>query len=69
MQKLKFYGFDNNNTEVVTCWGYVNDVYHDENKNLTKNAKLHHQSLWPNNFEKKKVKLDLNVFDDKVVTS
>ena len=46
----------------------VIDVYHDENKSLTKNTKLDHQSLWPNNFEKQKVKLVLNVFDDKVAT-
>ena len=68
MQKLKFYDFDNNNIEVVARWGDVIDVYHDENKSLIKNTKLDHQSLWPNNFEKQKVKLVLNVFDDKVAT-
>ena len=68
MQKLKFYDFDNNNIEVVARWGDVIDVYRDGNKSLTKNTKLDHQSLWPNNFEKQNVKLVLNVFDDKVAT-
>ena len=68
MQKSKCYDFDNNNIEVLARWGDGIDVYHDENKSLTKNTKLDHQSLWPNNFEKQKVKLVLNVFDDKVAT-
>ena len=34
---------------------------------MLKSTKLNRQSLWPNNFEKPKVHLVLNVFDEKVV--
>ena len=41
-------------------------MYKDESNNIVKCTKINHQSLWPNNFEKQKVTLVLNVFDDKV---
>ena len=50
-------------------WKDVIDIYKDDIQEevLVKSTKLNRQSLWPNNFEKQKVYLVLNVFSEKVV--
>ena len=45
--------------------GFV--IYKEELDIVLNSTKLNRQSLWPNNFEKQKVHLVLNVFDEKVV--
>ena len=51
--------------EVTATWKDLISVYKEESNNMLKLTKLDHQTLWPNNFEKQKVHLVCNVFNEK----
>ena len=63
-QTLTFFDI-NTNEEVVARWKDLIDVYKSEEKSILKLTKLDHRTLFPNNFEKQKVSLVCNVFNEK----
>ena len=65
-QTLKLFDFESS-TYIYAKWKDTVDIYKEELDIVLKSTKLNRQSLWPNNFEKQKVHLVLNVFDEKVV--
>ena len=68
VQTLTFFDFETN-SYICPKWKDIIDIYKEdlEKDVLLKDNKLNRQSLWHNNFEKQKVHLLLNMFDDKVV--
>ena len=48
-------------------WSDLVYIYKQEEKNIVKKTPLDYQTLYPNNFEKQKVQLVMNVFNEKVV--
>ena len=55
--------------EVRTNWKDLINIYKEESSNLLQLTKIDHQTLWPNNFEKQKVRLVCNVFNAKTYVS
>ena len=54
------------NKEVTGNWSGLIAIYKIENGSLCKLTKLNHATLYPTNFEKQKVTLVLNIFDEKI---
>ena len=52
---------------VIAKWSDLKAIYKDECDNFIKTIKLDYASLYPNNFEKQKVSLALNIFNEKTV--
>ena len=48
-------------------WNHLKSIYNEEVNHPIKRTKLDYQTLYPNNFEKQKVSLALNVFNEKVL--
>ena len=66
MQTLEFK--DPNSGAVVKAkWKDIITIYRNEQANIIKTTQLNHQTLYPSNFDKQKVKLVFNVFNDKTV--
>ena len=60
---------DPNSGEVVHAkWAHLKQIYNEEVNHLVKRTNLDYHSIYPNNFEKQKVSLVLNVFNEKTVT-
>ena len=64
MQKLKFTD-PITNKEVRANWADLIVIYKIENDSLCKLTKLNYGTLYPTNFEKQKVTLVLNIFNEK----
>ena len=59
---------DPNSGEVVHAkWAHLKQIYNEEVNHPVKRTKLDYRSIYPNNFEKQKVSLALNVFNEKTV--
>ena len=54
---------------VFAKWSDLKQIYNEEVSKPIKRTKLDYQPLYPNNFEKQKVSLVLNVFDEKTVAA
>ena len=48
-------------------WSDIVFIYKQEENNIVKKTPLDYQTLYPNNFEKQKVRLVMNVFNEKVI--
>lgn len=67
-QKLRY--FDPETKTVATaCWSDVINVYKNESVCIVKKTPLNFSTLYPTNFEKQKVSLVLNVFNEKTVVA
>ena len=67
---MKFVNPDSKkNDTVVADWGDLIKLHKKECESSISMTKLTPQGLWPNNFEKHKVNLVLNAFDEKVVAA
>ena len=66
IQTLEFLDPITNNT-IVAKWKDVIDIYKIEEHNMARKITLNYPSLYPNNFEKQKVQLVINVFNEKTV--
>ena len=64
MQRLKFID-PITNEDVTENWSDLIAIYKIENDFLCKFTKLNHATLYPTNFEKQKVTLVLNIFNEK----
>ena len=68
MQKLKFTDPATNQT-VTAKWSDLVNIYNSEKDSIVKNTKLTHATLYPTNFEKQKVSLAMNIFNEKTVAA
>ena len=48
-------------TSVQAKWNNLKSLYKKESKNIIKNTNIDYRTIYPNNFEKQKVNLVLNV--------
>ena len=67
-QSLKFVVPDTNET-ITAKWNHLKIIYKKEQSSMLKDTKLDHCSLFPNSFERQKVSLVLNVFNEKTVAA
>ena len=67
-QTLKFVVPDTNVT-ITAKWNHLKIIYKMEQATMIKDTKLDHCSLFPNSFERKKVSLVLNVFNEKTIAA
>ena len=63
-QTLRITDPDNGN-KVTARWSDIKTIYKDEASNFIKTTKLDYATVFPNNYEKQKVSLVLNVFNEK----
>ena len=56
-----------NDSLIVAKWQDLVDIYTIEEKNIVKKVPFGYSSLYPNNFEKQKVQLVINIFKEKTV--
>lgn len=54
---------------VLAKWNDLKNIYKDEVNNPVKTTKLDYQTLFPNNFEKQKMSLVLNIFNEKTIAA
>ena len=54
---------------VQAKWSDLKKIYNDESQNIIKSTKIDYRTLFPNNFEKQKVSLVLNIFNEKTVVA
>ena len=52
---------------VTALWSNLVKIYKSEEHSLTKSTKLNYATLFPTNFEKQKVSLAMNIFNEKTV--
>ena len=57
------------NENVIAKWTDLVDIYKEEQEGLLRETKLDYQTLYPNSFEKQKVNLAVNVFNQKTVVA
>lgn len=53
--------------KIVAKWSHIVEIYRNQEKNFVKTHTLDYATLYPNNFEKQKVQLVANVFNEKTV--
>ena len=68
MQMLKYTDPETKKSGTA-CWKDLVQVYNRECEGIIKQTGLNFPSLYPNNFEKHKVSLALNVFSEKTVSA
>jgi hypothetical protein len=68
MQKLKFIDPETNQI-VIAKWSDLVKIYDSEKDSMLKNTKLTHATLYPTNFEKQKVSLAMNIFNERTVAA
>ena len=68
MQKLE-YTDPETKTTGIACWSDLVHVYKRESEGIVKQSKLDFTTLYPNNFDKQKVSLTLNIFNEKTVAA
>ena len=68
MQKLE-YTDPESKTTGIACWSDLVHVYKREPEEIVKQSKLDFTTLCPNNFDKQKVSLALNIFNEKTVAA
>ena len=66
MQKLRFTCPEDEST-VTALWNDLVQIYKSEEHSITKSTKLNYATLFPTNFEKQKVSLAMNIFNEKTV--
>ena len=54
---------------VVAKWSDLKSIYKEESGDIVKISKLDYATIYPNNFEKQKVSLVLNVFNEKTIAA
>ena len=64
MQKLKFIDPETNQN-----WSDLVKIYDSKKDSMLKNTKLTHATLYPTNFEKQKVSLAMNIFNERTVAA
>ena len=67
MQKLRFPSSEQET--VIAQWKDLVDIYRAEEHSIVKSTKLDYATLYPTNFEKQKVSLAINVFNEKTVAA
>ena len=55
--------------EVTAKWQDLVDIYNEEQESILRETKLDYKTLYPNSFEKQKVNLAVNVFNQKTVVA
>ena len=50
-------------------WQDLTDLYRREANKIVKSTKLNYATLYPDNFEKQKVSLAMNIFNEKIVAA
>ena len=55
------------NKKIIAKWSDIVEIYKKQEKNIVKTHTLDYATLYPNNFEKQKVQLVANVFNEKTV--
>ena len=70
-EKTQMLEFKDPDSEMViqAKWSDVKSIYKDEVENSIKTTKLDYATLHPNNYEKQKVNLVLNVFNEKTIAA
>ena len=68
LQTLIFFDIDTNE-EVIARWKDLIDIYKSEETSDLKQTRLNYKTLHPNNFEKQKVHLVSNVFNEKTIVA
>ena len=68
MQKLQFVNPEDGKT-VVAKWSDLVTIYKLEVNSIVKTTKLNYATLYPTNFEKQKVSLAMNIFNEKTVAA
>ena len=70
-EKMKTLDFtDPSSGQIVSAkWSHLVDIFENEIKHPVKLTKLSYSTLYPTNFEKQKVSLAMNVFNEKTVTA
>ena len=66
MRKLIYEDFESNES-MVAEWRDIENIYKSEKANINKWSKLNYSTIYHNNFDKQKVQLTLNVFNEKIV--
>ena len=67
-QKLKYFDIEKNTT-AIACWRDLVAPYKKESEGIVKQTTLSFSALYPTNFEKQKVSLALQVFNEKTVAA
>ena len=66
MKKLRFEKFETGE-ELIAEWKHIVDIYKEEKDLVVKHTLLNYATIFPTNFEKQKVQLTFNVFNEKTV--
>ena len=66
-KSLDFVDFETGQ-RLVAKWNDLVFIYKEEENNMIKKTALDYQTLYPNNFEKQKVQLVMNVFNEKTIS-
>ena len=66
MKKLNFEDFESKGS-LVAEWRDIINIYKSEKDSINKRTKLNYSAVYPTNFDKQKVQLTLNVFNEKTV--
>ena len=64
LQKLKFF-IPGENETVIAEWNHIVQIYNSERELYIKETKLDFATIFPTNFDKQKVQLTVNVFNEK----
>ena len=68
MQKLKFVKPEDGKT-VIAKWSDLIQIYKLGEHSIVKSTKLNYATLYPTNFEKQKLSLAMNIFNEKTVAA
>lgn len=70
-EKTQTLDFEDPDTNIVVQakWSDLKSIYREEEYDLVKKNKLDYRTLFPNNFEKQKVGLVVNVFNEKTIAA
>ena len=66
MKKLCFHNFETDE-ELTAEWKHIVDIYKEERDLIVKQTRLTYATIYPTNFDKQKVQLTFNVFNEKTV--
>ena len=66
MKKLKFHDFETKE-DMVAEWKDIVAIYESEKHLIVKRTKLDYATIYPSNFDKQKVQLTMNVFNEKTI--
>ena len=64
LKKLRFHNFETDE-ELIAEWKDIVNIYKSETKLIVKQTRLNYATIYPTNFDKQKVLLTFNVFNEK----